>query len=113
MGSVSYAHQTEMKYLAQLVPTRAAGRTGTSSIMVQLTARTEQLELVAKPEAESKLVEIYAADSITMAEGLLSIAGYETVEGVYQGGEAYTLKRPLYTFGQVTPEHYWSEWHHN
>ena len=79
----------------------------TSSIMVQITARTERLELVAETGGWNlNWFEIYAADSVTLAEGLLSIADYETIEGTYADGEAYTLTRPLYTFGQVTPEHY-------
>ena len=75
--------------------------------MVQLTARTEQIELVAETGGWNlNWFEIYAADSVTVAEGLLSIAEYEKIEGTYEDGEAYTLKRPVYAFGQVTPAHY-------
>ena len=79
----------------------------TPSIMVQLTARTEQIELVAETGGWNlNWFEVYAADSVTMAEGLLSIAEYERIQGTYEDGEAYTLKRPVYAFGQVTPAHY-------
>jgi len=50
--------------------------------------------------------EVLMTDGPSLAEAAVILADYEFIEGEYVDGESFTLRKPVYAFQDITPDHF-------